>query len=75
MNLERYYYRYGLADYLTPMRLYDLCRADEEGIFTIANIRISYIGIQLHTHTLVREYCKDNDENQWDMAQFDPRHP
>ena len=31
MNLERYYYNYGLADYLTPMRLYDLCRADEEG--------------------------------------------
>jgi len=31
MELERYYYTYGLADYLTPMRLYDLCRADEEG--------------------------------------------
>ena len=31
MYLERYYYVYGVADYLTPMRLYDLCRADEDG--------------------------------------------
>jgi len=32
MELERYYYNLKyLADYLTPMRLYDLCRADEEG--------------------------------------------
>jgi len=31
MYLEQYYYVYGVADYLTPMRLYDLCRADEDG--------------------------------------------
>jgi len=36
MELERYYYdlKY-LADYLNPMRVYDLCRADEEGIRNI----------------------------------------
>jgi len=26
-----YYYLHNLADYLTPMRFYDLCRVDEEG--------------------------------------------
>jgi len=37
MQLERFYYNYDpdtpqkFDDYLTPMRLYDLCRADMEG--------------------------------------------
>jgi len=32
MKLERFYSNIDrLADYLTPMRLYDLCRVDQEG--------------------------------------------
>ena len=43
MYLERYYYDLKhLADYLTPMRLYDLCRADEEGN---RSYKCMYIGL------------------------------
>jgi len=53
MNLERYYYRYGLADYLTPMRLYDLCRADREGNYNCKCISI--------IHTIHRTLAKHTD--------------
>jgi len=32
MKLERYYYSSDTIEYLTPMRAYDICRADLEGI-------------------------------------------
>jgi len=28
-----------------------------------------------HTHTVVRECCKGDDQSQWRRANFDPRHP
>jgi len=35
MELERYFYSFGniynTAEYLTPLRVYDICRADIEG--------------------------------------------
>jgi len=28
-----------------------------------------------HARTVVRECCKGDDESQWEMGKFDPRHP
>jgi len=28
-----------------------------------------------HTHTVVRECCKDNDQSQWEKPKFDPLNP